>query len=270
METVAKKIEYRGVVELTNDEYHSAPGISKSGLDHLRRSPAHFQAYIAKKYEPTPAMLFGAALHCAILEPDKFSGLFGVAPPKIKRNDYAAWVKDNPDLTAISQDQMDAITEIQANVMSHPVAKELFLDGVAEKSIFWLDLETGALCKCRPDFLRSDGVIIDLKSTDDARPQAFQRSIANYRYHVQSAYYMDGVTLGTNRDDIDTFVFVTVEKDPPYAVAVYMMDDEAIIKGRSEYRHDLAKYADCKRLNRWPSYDTEIKPITLPAWHKGE
>ena len=40
-------------------------------------------------------------------------------------------------------------------------------------------------------------LIIDLKSTVDASPKGFQRSVANYRYHVQSSHYLDVVEMAT-------------------------------------------------------------------------
>ena len=59
--------------ELTGDEYHRLPGISKSGLSVIGQSPLH---YITYKYNPkpaTPALFFGAAYHHLILEPETFA-----------------------------------------------------------------------------------------------------------------------------------------------------------------------------------------------------
>src|SRR5690606_39465824 len=57
---------------MSNEEYHSLPdSISKSGLDLIARSPAHYR--YAERREPTRAMVIGTAIHAAILEPDVFA-----------------------------------------------------------------------------------------------------------------------------------------------------------------------------------------------------
>ena len=97
---------------------------------------------------------------------------------------------------------------------------------------------TGILCRCRPDFWREDDIIVDVKTTEDASPEEFSRSLAKWRYHVQAPFYMDGIELATGRRP-KGFVFLVVEKKPPYAVAAYTLDPESIELGRSEYRADL-------------------------------
>src|SRR5690554_8185442 len=58
--------------EMSNEEYHDLPdSISKSGLDLIVRSPAHYR--FAEHREPTRAMVIGTAIHAAILEPDVFA-----------------------------------------------------------------------------------------------------------------------------------------------------------------------------------------------------
>ena len=55
-------------------DYHEAKALSKSGLDQFRKSPAHFRAWQDGKTqnESSPALEFGTAAHCAVLEPERF------------------------------------------------------------------------------------------------------------------------------------------------------------------------------------------------------
>ena len=79
---------------------------------------------------------------------------------------------------------------------------------------------TGLQCKCRPDWISADGgILVDLKTTEDASPREFQRSIAKWRYHVQAGWYMAGIeaAYGTRPSG---FIFIAVEKKPPFAVGV--------------------------------------------------
>lgn len=66
---------YRG---LSNDEYHSGRGVSKSLLDLLDQSPAHLRAAVTST-EPrkaTAAQSFGTAFHMILLEPERFAASY--------------------------------------------------------------------------------------------------------------------------------------------------------------------------------------------------
>ena len=65
---------------------------------------------------------------------------------------------------------------------------------------------------------------------------------------------------------VEGFVFVAVEKQPPYGVAVYELSPEDITVGRAMYRQDLHTYAACQDANKWPAYPEDIRLLELPAW----
>lgn len=178
------------------------------------------------------------------------------------------WQRNNTDRTVLSQEVWDQLHAMRDAVMSHPAASALLtkVPGVAEQSVYWHDPITGVLCRCRPDWWRSDDVLVDLKSTEDASPEGFAKSIANWRYDVQAPYYLDGVQIATGRKPRG-FVFVAVEKKAPYAVGVYVLDAESLELGRAQYQHDLKIYAECQRSGQWPGYGDKIQVINLPAWH---
>ena len=60
---------------MTNKQYHSmVEYLSKSSLDQLHKSPAHFQAYIqGEKKEPTASMVFGSLVHSVLFDQDDFA-----------------------------------------------------------------------------------------------------------------------------------------------------------------------------------------------------
>lgn len=65
-----------GIYEgISNAEYHGGEGVSKSGLDLVRRSPMHYKSVrdSANDNEPTPAQAIGTAAHSIILEPKEFA-----------------------------------------------------------------------------------------------------------------------------------------------------------------------------------------------------
>jgi exodeoxyribonuclease VIII len=114
--------------------------------------------------------------------------------------------------------------------------------------------------------LTDDGrLLVDLKTTEDASPRGFAKSIAQWRYQVQAAWYMDGVEQATGTRP-EQFLFVCVEKKAPYAVAVYAADAEMIAAGAQTAARDLDVLATCKAANAWPGYSDQIEPISLPPW----
>lgn len=180
----------------------------------------------------------------------------------------ASWTEKNLGRTILSDEQHAQLMAMRDAVMDHPMARALLTNrpGVAEHSVYWNDPITGELCRCRPDFWREDDVIVDVKTTDDASPEGFAKSIANWRYDVQDPYYRDGIKLATGRT-IKAFVFLAVEKKFPHAVGCYVLDQESIELGRAQYRADLNRFHECRVSATWPGYGDKIQTITLPAWH---
>jgi len=262
---------------LDNTEYHRHAAVSKSHLDLVARSPLHYWArYVDPKRvepEPTPAMLLGTAVHTHILEPGEWGARYIAGPEAIDRRTkagkeaWAAFEADAAGRTVISRNDADLVLAMGRAVRNHPAAAMLLqLPGAAETTWMWHDAATGLQCKCRPDWLTTDGrLIVDLKTTEDASPAGFRKSIANFRYHVQAAWYLDGVERATGRRP-EQFLFVCVEKRAPHAVAVYAADAEMIDAGAKQARLDLDTLAVCKAADAWPGYSDQIEPISLPAW----
>ena len=262
---------------MENAEYHRHSAISKSHLDLVARSPLHYWArYVDPNRvepEPTPAMRLGTAVHTLTLEPDSWDSRYVTAPQIDRRTKEgkATWAEFEA-LSAgrelISCDDRAVISRMAEAVWKHPAAEMLLfkLPGKAETTHMWTDEATGLQCKCRPDWLTDDGsLIVDLKTTEDASPAGFRKSIANFRYHVQASWYLDGLERATGKRP-EQFIFICVEKKPPHAVAVYADDAEMIAQGQITAARDLQQLADCKAANSWPGYSDQIETISLPPW----
>ena len=262
---------------LENAEYHRHSAVSKSHLDLVARSPLHYWArYLDPNRvepEPTPAMLIGTALHTHVLELDQWDQRYVMAPEGIDRRtkqgkaEWEAFSVAATGRTVISKADADQVMAMAHSVFRHPAAAMLLaLPGKAETTWMWTDEATGLQCKCRPDWLTDDGsLIVDLKTTEDASPAGFRKSIANFRYHVQASWYLDGLERATGKRP-EQFIFICVEKKPPHAVAVYAADAEMIAQGQITAARDLQQLADCKAANSWPGYSDQIETISLPPW----
>lgn len=190
----------------------------------------------------------------------------------------AEWLQNNQGRTVLSQAQWDQLHAMRDAVWNHPAAS-----GVLH---------------------RGNNMVVDLKTTDDASLEGFSKSIANWRYDVQHPYYLDGLreaiaqsggqipeaaVIGAAelsaywvdketgvlcrcrpdfwRGEPKHFIFIAVEKKPPYAVGVYKLDEESVDLGRAQYRTDLRVYAECKANDNWPGYGDKIQTISVPGWH---
>lgn len=258
---------------LSNSAYHAGPGVSKSQLDKLAKTPFHFHShYLSLKrvstYE-TPAMRFGTAVHTAILEPELFAGW--VVMPDIDgrtKEGKAAKALAQEEaavrgVEVISADDYAKVTAIADSFSRHTHLSSFLDTGHAELSVYWNDADTGILCRCRPDWL-APGCVVDLKTTEDASPRAFQRSAYSWRYFVQAAFYLDG--LAANDVDARGFVFAAIEKSEPYACAGYAASEAMIAAGREEYRHLLRTLRQCQDEDRWPGYSESLAVLDLPGF----
>lgn len=365
-----------GVYEgIANHEYHCGPGISKSGLDLIHRSPMHYNAVVtaANDRTPTPAQEIGTAVHMAILEPEEFAKTYCMA---LRRSD----VPDAIDDREVLVEMVNKLNETRLAKLSTSGNKDALIDRIVEFTTGWGTREeleamkvaelkafiervnekrTGLLSTSGSrhelaNLLRENGVEVtlwsdvleewqrnnserkvlsqeafeqifamrdavmnhpaafailhhvkdiigDLKTTEDASPEGFAKSIANWRYDVQHAYYIDGTRLALEQGKCNPpqegkaelsvywtdpvtgvlcrcrpdfwrgypkhFAFIAVEKKPPYAVGVYVLDSEGVEIGRAQYQHDLRVYAECVRSGEWPGYGDKIQTISIPGWH---
>jgi hypothetical protein len=265
------KITEPGIFELSNEDYHRQEALNKSGLVQLSKSPAHFyEWYHAPEEEPTRAMAIGTAIHLAVLEPDKYDKSIIIAPQADKRTkagkeEWASFEKKAEGKIIINQDEASAIEGMKESVYNHRTAYDLLLEGVSEQSIFFKDPAHGFLCKVRPDWYTNEQEVIDLKTCVDAGYDGFSRAIANFKYHWQALFYLNGLTAVTGKRH-NKFIFIAVEKDPPYAVAVYEATKDMLHTAEKQIAPLLDVYAECLKTDVWPGYKDELLQIELPRW----
>jgi hypothetical protein len=252
------------VLNMPNDVYHAYAGISKSGLDLIARSPAHY-AYRSPN-EPTRAMVIGSATHAAILEPEVFAKQYMLLKDVTDRRSsaYKQAVEQFGADNVLTGTEADAVAGMQAALQLN-VAAKLRLDetGWCEIACFASDPVTGVLVKCKFDKLTSDLLSVDLKTTQDLRD--FAKSVANYRYHVQAAFYSDVFEWATGKQ-LTGFEFLAVEKEAPNASRIFLLDTPSVDYGRKLYRETLDVYAECLRNDTWPMPAGDVEYIALPYW----
>jgi hypothetical protein len=252
---------------ISDDDYHGGAGISKSGLWTIyTRSPAHYRFSPRKE---TNAFSIGKAAHIAILEPETFEARVMKGPADRRGNN---WKDSQIEANATGRlllTQGDFETGLLMRDAVHADARinAIITSATAqiESSGYWIDEETGALCKCRPDFYRPDlGIMLDLKSTTSAHPDDFAKSVISYGYHTQEAWYAGGYRA--LQQNVEGFVFLAVEKTDPFVCALYELPPSIVAEGHAIARKALAKYAECAAADHWPGYSSEITELTFKRW----
>lgn len=256
-----------GIHSLSFEAYRKADGVSRSDLEWLRYSPAHYKAHkdglIAE--EEGPALTMGTIIHRAVLEPDTMEGAFYVKPEGMKftTKEGIAWRDSHQDCPILSADDAATVRGVSASVNAHPMAKRLLAGSDFERSLFADD--KGLLLKSRFDILpKSGNAIADLKTCERADLESVEKAIANYSLYRQAAFYgRVAKLLGMDRT---AFVFIFVEKSPPYAVACYQLADDVIRAGASLVNRDLDLLRECIANDSWPGYGDTILPAAVPGW----
>lgn len=258
------------VDDMPNGLYHAHPHVSKSNLDKLAVAPALYRYGLDNPSLPTDAMRTGTILHTAVLEPDRFKFDYVAAPVCDRRTSegkalWSSFLLTAGDREVVTADEYERALAMRDAVYAHPAARKALTANrwKIEASIFG-ELE-GVPVRCRPDMLRTDHIVVDVKTTKNASPDEFAKSVANYRYHVQSAFYGDLIERVTGQPT-RAFIFIAVETVPPYLVAVYVASEPMTFKGRELYRRDLETYRKCAESGEWPGYSDVPLTLDLPRW----
>jgi len=195
------------------------------------------------------------------IEESKLAEVLDLAPPLVGR-------------TLLSADDLDAVKAMADAARLHPVVRVIMAQpaGVAEQSVMWVDPETGAPCRIRPDYavppcdLFPHGLIVDGKSNDDSSPEGFARNCWNAQMYFQAAFYSDGMQRLWGTSEPPTFMWISQERDAPFATACYSAGADFVQYGRKQYRRLLRVFADCLSTGKWPGYPTTVQPLALPGW----
>jgi hypothetical protein len=266
-----------GVHDISIDQYHSGPGISRSGIQIFRRSPLHYwHNYLRPNIEKEPepeiitkrnALSFGNAFHTYVLEKDQFGKRYMVAEKHnrtttVGKKAHAEMLQLKGNKQLLCSETFEEIKLMNAQIDSSPTGSGLIAGALYEKSLFWTDKDTGLLCKVRPDIWHKN-MVVDLKTCCDASPREFKRSVFSYGYYMQAAMIHEALYALYDINMMD-FIFLAIEKDPPYAVAIYQLDELTIQRGVEDFKETLWDMKECFETNFFPSYPDSI--VDLPSY----
>lgn len=291
-------------------DYFALDACSNSRLTDLLDSPAECKFQIDHPSQPTQAMTLGSIVDCLVFTPREFWHRFIVfgqcsattakgqrcskTANRIVSGDldgdlvqvcglHADGLDDLNRLRSVSQDDLALCEGMRHAVLQHSTASQII--GECEDfqtSLLW-DFQ-GMPCKARLDgaaWCLDGGTIVDLKKTSprgssDSK-DSFSRTLYNYGYHRQAAFYRWGAVQCGKM--VNNVVFIVVDEskvrsrlksgsaDPKLneCVHVYRIKDESLYWGEAQLQPLLAQYYRCWRSGLWP-YDEEIIDVGIPQF----
>ena len=257
---------------ITNAEYHGSGELSRStAWSLLQTCPAKVRYDMNHPKPSSPALIIGSGFHTATLEPEKLDDEFAVKPSEIDgqgprtkhyKEAFELMQKSEPNKQWLAPADYDLILEMAGSALDNPVLRHYMadIDKVVEGTGYF-EME-GAKCKVRPDlYIPGAGVVIDLKSTQDASNSGFTKSVRQFGYLFQACWYMHALRLLGEKPK--QFVFIAVEKTAPYATAAYTIKESDINKQFSNMERACQLWAACQSSGIWPGYSDMVETLDL-------
>ena len=282
-----EKITKPGVYDLPADFYHSdccdGPSLSSTGARAIISTcPAKFK-YDRDNPQEKRAFDLGRAGHLMVLEPEKVDSEIVIVrgftkqgkPAKGYSTDDAIEQRDRAyaaGKTPLLPEEYDALKAMRDVLWNDPVMSKAFMNGKTEQSVFWKCKETGIWCKMRPDFLPNAAAFLaDYKTTTDAGPDGFPRSVFKFGYHQQAAWYSEGYKEAFGVD-LSSFWFIAQETKAPFLTGAYRVSPDALEAGRLLNIRARRIFAWCNENNHWPGYlptfdgSRVFYDVDMPPW----
>lgn len=272
---------------ISGTQYHGveicdSPSVSASGLILIEdKSPAHYWERSplnpARKVQPSkPHFALGHLLHDILLHKGVIPADYHIVPDGFVRAHTNKWADEIEPYDAAVEAGMNILTQsaydlglaMAESVDRHELAGALLTAGEPEMTLAARDPKTGRWIRAQPDILPTTMEIIpDVKTSVDASPNAYERAASKWGYFQSAALYLDVIDL-IYGEAKRRFVHIVIEKQPPYLVTIYHLDDGDIDYGRMLNRRALNLFDQCLKTGDWHGYSPPDRPI-LPLMLAG-
>lgn len=257
--------------------YRKDPAHAQSHVKHILKSPAHYQAAKRRRFTPTLTMQIGTALHCLALEgQEQFDRDFILKPAglNLTTKEGKEWKVFAGKKTVLSKSDQYASWDAVHGMTASLRRLSWFDPGQPDYRKFnevslYFDSE-GVDCKARLDRLLlfdDRAVVLDLKTTDSVESHSFLKKVTgDMNYLFQSAWYTEAVEKVFNLPT--SFIFVGIERTPPYLVRTFEVSPEAIAEGKAQARAARSLLSQCLKSKTWEPPPITHEVLTLPPWYR--
>ena len=263
------EIKYPGVYEkLPIEVYHAQSPLGSTGVKQMHNGTIAHYKY--GEFKSKPHFDIGTAIHVILLEPENFEKNVLVVENRKTKEYKELKDKKTGSQVIVTRSEYDKIIRLREKVFSKTENNKILLSdfGVSEKSAFVRCPKTNIKLKCRPDRViegEFSDILIDVKSCQSASYDKVVYDIAKYGYHIQEAFYRHVWQLATGKE-ISRFLFLFVEKEPPFASCIYEIEDSFVNEGRACMERVLDLYQMAELDGVYNDFPDEIVKATFPPY----
>lgn len=263
-----------GIYDLDEAAYHAdeslAPtlgrSLSASGAKTLLANPARFVHERDHGRPEKRVYDLGTLAHALILgNPDKRVTVIDAYDWRTKAAKEARDAAYKARKVPVHRGDLRAVAPLRRAVRRHELASAILSEGEAERSLYWIDPDTGVTCRGRLDWVRHNA-LVDVKTVPygGTDTHALAKAAASYDWPLQAAHYIDGWEALTG--ERLPFLFLVAEKEEPYFVRVVQLSDDALAAGAERIRLARELFAEYES-NGYPEASAEIDTLALPRWY---
>lgn len=236
------------VNQIDERQYRDAKGLNKSLLTKFIKSPRHYLAALNEKIEPTDSMRLGTSLHAELFREDpkrEYAVCKKVDNRTKEGKEYTAnFNAENAGKAVINEEQEVHLKGMMASLMDSNRFRKMY-EATSHKEMgifadYKGDCEPFRMKGMLDGYIESEGVIYDVKTTQDASYNKFKYDFLSFRYDMQQVMYTD--LLMKTGMEFSEFVFVVVENKAPYGVAYYQLSRDKYQDVRSEWLDAMDYY----------------------------
>lgn len=206
------------------------------------------------------------------------------------RRGTAKWkdaIEENAPKWAIKPRQEKQLLGMRDAVMASKRCRTVLEQGgFTEQTFLWeyqLANDKSIPCKCRIDWLASDGSIFDLKTTRHTNRRDFTSQAIDLNYGFSASFYEQGRDSVPEFSGMDQseFYHITVCKQPPYWSYLHPFDRSWLAMGRRDVARAMNALSKCLKdqeelkqagvtdmLPAWPDKleEIEMRREAVPNW----
>lgn len=239
-----------------DDAFVARRPLSYSSLKAFRKSPKHYLEYLVKAFVPSDAMLLGSITEKLLLYSEQeFNSEYLVyelgasKASKEGKQQYNSLIEQASltNVTLVPKELYLTAIKMVESLLNYEELKP-YLANIRRRrtALKWIDPSSKLPCIGYTDWeskIDRDVIICDLKTTQDADPETFNKTAFNFDYHVQVGSYLEGYKH--TRFSFPSFLFVVVESKEPYNVSLMYVDNKMEKYCRDEFLGSLKAFRYC-------------------------
>lgn len=257
-----------GFYHISEHEYRGdpcpEPSLNHSMLKLLQaRSPYHVWRSHPRldgsaPRESTKAMEFGSLVHEILFGAGKQVAMLDFKDFRTKEAKDARAAAEAEGKIVVRPGEYAAAMAVASSVRPRLPTYDAERDG--EVTMIWQ--HAGFWFRAMVDLI-VDGELFDLK-TSSAPIRNFERTVAQWRYDTQAAFYSWGYHCLTGM--WPKFTFVAVESDSPFAVQQFSLHPDWLEHAHQRNEIGIGTWMTCLESNTWPGYADGVTTLRKPKW----